>query len=778
MDKKLQVSYNPQLGYLKTIFRSDFDFLTGVQDYTVKDDCLEIWAHTYKGKNARVVISCMSECAARFRMYPPDTEGAFDNHVFDVEPYMAFHVKEEEDYISFYTQRLEIRIRKYPWEVSYYLDQRLKTREQVRDSNVDNMCKNLPIGFVYDENKKISGVWENMNLFSDEQFYGFGEKFTDFAKRGQTIHIWQTDALSTNTEKSYKSHPFFMSSRGYAILLNTYTRSEFQMGSTSNVAYRMETEDQMLDYMIWMEKDYKSLLKLYIGQTGGIPMIPKWALGLWMSKCSYMSQKEVYDVVDMARERNVKIDVIHIDGWQKEADSGAWVWDYERFPDPEEMVKHLKKYGIRLCLWVFPYIDEHSRYFSYAKEKGYLVKNEDGTVCRFYATAMSKSRCGCFDFTNPEFIAWYKPRIKEVMKLGIGAIKTDFSEAVPQNACFYDGSNGIQGHNKLTFLYAKTVYDAMEEIKLPLGERPMLWCRSGYAGSHTIPGAWAGDSSTHLNNHACILRGGLSLAMSGIPFWGFDMGGFYNTDHEGYECMPTDEEYIRSCQFGFFNSLSRCHGKTPREPWNFGKETEKTFIEFNTLRHLLLPYLYSTALEAHLEFLPMIRPVAMEYPQDRNARMVELEYFLGSSLLVAPVFDQDVLEIYLPKGEWFHWFTGECTKGGQWVTQEKEPDRIPVFIRENTIVPCLEEIPEDIDCPYDNLNIIMAMKDSVEAVYYDDGKVLNFKASLTDGTVNIQTDLPVTRITVYTREKISKATINNKAYTLAKDVKENVYLIN
>lgn len=151
--------------------------------------------------------------------------------------------------------------------------------------------------------------------------------------------------------------------------------------------------------------------------------------------------------------------------------------------------------------------------------------------------------------------------------------------------------------------------------------------------------------------------------MSGIPYWGFDMGGFYNKDYEGYECAPTDEEYIRSCQFGFLNSLSRCHGKTPREPWNFGEQAEEIFKKFNTIRHLLLPYLYTTAFQTHVTGIPMIRPVVMEYPEDRTARYVELEYFLGEHLLVAPVFDQDILEIYLPDGNWTDWFTGERIKG-------------------------------------------------------------------------------------------------------------------
>lgn len=250
---------------------------------------------------------------------------------------------------------------------------------------------------------------ETMYLYADEEFYGFGEKFTDFGKRGQTINCWQTDALSTNTEKSYKNHPFFMSSRGYAILLNTYTRSKFEMGSFSNVAYNMSVEDKVLDYVIWMGNDYKALLKSYINQTGKIPMIPKWALGLWMSKCSYQTQDEIYEVVKISKERDIKIDVIHIDGWQKEGDAGAWVWDYERFPNPEEMIYKLKKEGIHLCLWIFPYIDENSKYFKEAEEKGFLVKNTKGVTSRFYSTATSTSKVGCFDFTNPHFIEWYKP---------------------------------------------------------------------------------------------------------------------------------------------------------------------------------------------------------------------------------------------------------------------------------------------------------------------------------------------------------------------------------
>lgn len=760
MGKRVDVTYNPQLGYLQTVFKNDFDFLASVKDYAVKGNKVVFNAETYKKNTATVELSFINDLTVHFCMYPLANTSCFRNQVFNFSNSKCFKIEEDSEFVYLKTSRVSVYVRKAPWEISYYLDGRLITKEQVLDTNVDNMCKNLPIGFTYDEKKQVAHVNETMYMYSDEAFYGFGEKFTDLNKRGQTIHCWQTDALSTNTEKSYKNHPFFMSSRGYAVLLNTYTRSQFDMGTVSNVAYNMETEDNYLDCVFMFNLDYRSLLKSYIELTGKIPLIPKWAFGLWMSKCSYRSQQEIYQVVQTAKENNVKIDVIHIDGWQLSADSGAWEWDRERFPDPEGMIQYLKENGIHLSLWIFPYIGENSKFFRLAAEKGYLVKNRDGEPVRFYSTATSTSKVGCFDFTNPDFIAWYRPRVEKVLSMGVGVVKTDFSEAVPEDAVYYDGSNGVQGHNKLTYLYAKTIYDIMKDVKQKTGERPMLWGRSGYAGSHTIPAAWAGDSSTHKNNHACILRGGLSASMSGIPFWGFDMGGFYNTDYKGYECVPTDEEYIRSFQFGFFAPLSRCHGKTPREPWNFGKQAQQIFNRFNTTKHKLLPYLYSTSYQAHYDSVPMLRSLAFEFENDRNTRNIDLEYMLGDSLLVAPVFDQDSFQLYLPEGAWVDFASGEIVEGNKWLSRSPALDEMPVYVKENSIVPMLTAIPDSVEAPCKDLDVIVHIGSEIDTVYYDDGVSSRFHALISDRTLKIETDMPIQKMRIYSKEKISRVKIN------------------
>lgn len=763
MGQKVEVSYNPQLGYLATVFQHDYDFLTGVRSYEVRESGVTFEVETYHRNRAVVMIDFVGAGAVRFRMFPYGNTDCFRNEVFSFAGQKGAAVSETEEWIHVGNGQVEVRVRKHPWEVSYYYEDRLITKEQVRDSNVDNMCKNLPVGFTLDENKRVCKVHETMYLYADESFYGFGEKFTDFNKRGQTVHCWQTDALSTNTERSYKNHPFFMSSRGYAVLLNSYTRSRFDMGTVSGVAYNMEVEDRYLDYVILFGAEPKALLRDYTAMTGGVPMIPKWAFGLWMSKCSYQTQEEVYEVVRMAEERGIKIDVIHIDGWQRRQDAGAWEWDTERFPDPAGMIRHLKEHHIHLSLWIYPYLDERSAFFEMAREKGYLVKDGEGQPVRFYATAMSDFKVGCFDFTNPEFLAWYRERVKAVIEMGVGVVKTDFSEAVPAYAVYHDGSNGIQGHNKLPFLYARTIYDIMKEVRAADGELPMLWGRSGYAGSHTIPAAWAGDSSTHLNNHAAILRGGLSIAMSGIPFWGFDMGGFYNTDHDGYECPPEKEEYLRSCQFGLFSPLSRCHGKTPREPWNFGAEAEEIFRRCNDVRHRLLPYLYTAAHKAHTDSVPMLRPLVMEYPQDRNVRNLDLEYFLGDGLLIAPVFDQDVFELYLPAGDWMDFHTHEMTAGGRWIRPQLREDRIPVYIRSDTVIPMLTQIPEDISAPYGEMEPVIHLASGIRDKICDAGREYYFEADYReDGTVAVRTDLPATGMILGTARRPVSVKVNGR----------------
>jgi alpha-D-xyloside xylohydrolase len=761
MNKKNEVTYNPQLGYLKSIFDHDYDYLSGIKNYKAVLGGVEFEVNTIKNRVVPVKITVISPQVVRFQLFPEGEEKIHPNSIINPPERSEVSVFEEDNKLVISAEELRIELLKYPWEMSLYYQGKLMTRQQIRDSNVDNMCKYIPTGFDYDGEGKVAKVYERMNLFSDEYFYGFGEKFTDFNKRGQKITSWQVDALSTNSEASYKNIPFFMSSRGYGILLNSFSKAVFDMGQTSGVSYSMEVEDNYIDYIWIAGPDYKEILNRYTNITGKSPLIPKWAFGLWMSKCSYRTQEEVETVAKMLREHDIPCDVIHIDGWMRRSSGGDWTWDLERFPNPRGMIAALKEYGIKLSLWIWPYIPHGCEKYEEALSKGYLVMTSKGTPALFHPTAAKDRTVAAFDFTNPSMREWYKVMVKNIVKDGVGAIKTDFSEALPADAVYFDGTNGIQGHNQYPFLYNKTIYEAVKEVKDAQGEKPLLWSRSGYAGSQKYPAHWGGDSSSHTNNLASMLRGGLSIGLSGISYWAHDIGGFYNTDHEGYEIPPSVEEYLKSAAFGLLSPLSRCHGKTPREPWNFGVEAENVFRRFAKLRYELVPYLYQAAYESHEKGIPMLRPLFLEFPQDPTTYHVELQYMLGESLMVVPVFDQEKVSFYLPEGLWINWWNGENISGPCWVKADLEMNRIPVFIRENCVIPTAShDMTHICESSFDTLNAVISIGNKVSFQYKDEDFKKNLQAFLRDEELQIDTDLNLESLKVYCSGNVKKLKVN------------------
>ena len=408
------------------------------------------------------------------------------------------------------------------------------------------------------------------------------------------------------------------------------------------------------------------------------------------------------EVAADAAKYNVPLDVIHLDSWQKKENAGTWEWNTEAYPRPEEMIDNLHDKGIHLSIWNYPYVSENSPEFRKIETCGYFIRNEEGNTALFRAMADADDLVACFDFTNPDCTVWYKDRIKRALRSGADVIKTDFSEAVPENARLYDGTTGVESHNKIPFLYAKTVYEAMAEYFAEEGKGriPMLWGRSGFAGSHRYPAAWAGDSCSSCTNHAAILRGGLSLALSGVAYWGFDLGGFYKTDSHGDECMPSEEEYLRSFELGMFMPLARAHGKTPREPWHYSAHVLETARRYDEVRHELEPYLYHCAVEAHLFGKPILRPLLYEFPDDLTAAGIDLEYMLGQGFLVAPPFDRKSYPVWLPEGCWTDFWTGNAVQGGRWITAEPDLDTLPVFVREGTLLPLQASDSRVTDAPF------------------------------------------------------------------------------
>ena len=205
------------------------DFLSRITAYEPLEDGVKFEVLTFRGRKALVQVGFVSETAFRFQMIPALSEGCRKNEVFCFRPSAGISAEKQGDVVVVSSGRMKLTFRVWPWEMTVELDGRELTREQIRDLNVDQKYKAVPTGFTVGADGKVSDAFETMYLYCDETFYGFGEKFTGFNKRGQKITIWQRDAQSTNSDISYKGMPYLMSSQGYSILLNTYTRSHFNI---------------------------------------------------------------------------------------------------------------------------------------------------------------------------------------------------------------------------------------------------------------------------------------------------------------------------------------------------------------------------------------------------------------------------------------------------------------------------------------------------------------------------------------------------------------------
>ena len=260
---------------------------------------------------------------------------------------------------------------------------------------------------------------------------------------------------------------------------------------------------------------------------------------------------------------------------------------------------------------------------------------------------------------------------------GVAVFKTDFGEDAPADGVYFNGMSGREAHNLYPLLYNRAVFDVTAEAT---GAR-LVWGRSGWAGMQRTPVCWGGDPLSDFPYMANQLRAALSLGLSGVPFYGHDIGGFTG---------EVDAElYIRWAQFGLFSSHSRCHGTTPREPWAFGEEAEAIFRRYVKLRYRLLPYIYSMAVKSSQTGLPLMRALVLKYRHDPNVRHLDSEYLFGDSFLVAPVLERGAQRrmVYLPAGEWVDYWSREVYEGPIWLNYPAPLAILPLFVRRGAIIP-------------------------------------------------------------------------------------------
>lgn len=528
----------------------------------------------------------------------------------------------------------------------------------------------FPFGRVCDPATGRYAFTESVEVRPDEHFYGFGERFSPLDKRGQELLNWVINPVGVSNNKAYKCVPFFMSSRGYGLYYNTPRKIRFNMCDYFYKAYQCEIQDELLDCFLFVG-GRRQVLRAYTALTGRSALPPKWAFGVWMSRNCYQTQREVEDVADQLRRARLPCDVMHIDWAYCKTYDYDFAFDTERFPSVAAMSQRLLKQGIRLSVWQLPYLKERADTYPEAAERGYLAVEADGRC------ADTQAHEGVIDFSNPGAVRWYQEKLKALLRQGIRVIKTDFGENA-QDCYRYAALDGRDMHNLYPLLYQKAAYEACQEIH---PNDSLVWGRSAYTGSQRYPVCWGGDSDSDYNGMYHSLRGGLSLGMSGFPFWSHDVGGYF--------CTPAPNIYIRWLQFGMLSPLVRFHGTSPREPWAFGEEAVCQYRRYAALRYALMEYLYSEAMSCIETGLPLLRALALEFEDDPAARTIDDQYLLGGGLLVAPVFSDDPSRmVYLPSGAlWTDLFTGIPYEGGRYYEIATPLDKTPVFLRGGWAIP-------------------------------------------------------------------------------------------
>jgi alpha-D-xyloside xylohydrolase len=529
---------------------------------------------------------------------------------------------------------------------------------------------------------------EQLTLQPGETIYGLGERFTPFVRNGQSVDIWQEDG-GTNSEIAYKNIPFHLSSQGYGVLVNNPGLVSYEIASHHVTRTQFSVEGHSLDYYLFGGPTPKAALEQYTALSGRPALPPEWSFGLWLSTSftTNYSEADVMANIDRMESLGIPISVFHFDCfWMKELTWCSFLWDRENFPDPEGMLRRIHDKGIKVCVWINPYIAELSPLFDEGMEHGYLLQTPEGDV---YQVDDWQPGMGLVDFTNPDARAWYASKLRALLDMGVDTFKTDFGERIPTNVRYFDGSDPERMHNYYTYLYNQTVFGLLEEVK-GAGEA-VVFGRSATCGNQKYPVHWGGDNSSTYVSMAETLRGGLSLGLCGFGFWSHDISGFIDT--------ATPDLYKRWVAFGLLSSHSRLHGSSSvRMPWLFGDEAVDVLRHFNNLKKRIMPYLMDAAREARDHGWPMARAMVLEFPDDPACKYLDMQYMLGPALLVAPIFsDTSQVTYYLPAGEWRHLLSGETATGPAWRTDTYDYFSLPLWVsvERGAAWDCLRPATED-----------------------------------------------------------------------------------
>jgi alpha-glucosidase len=567
------------------------------------------------------------------------------------------------------------------------------------------------------------------SLQSGERFLGLGEKTGNLDRRGEAYTNWNTDAFAYATDRDpiYASLPFYLglhSGLVYGVLLDNTHRTNFNFGASNDRFSSFSADDGVMDYYLFHGPGIRDILHGYTWLTGRMPLPPMWSLGYHQCRYSYYPETAVQTLADGFRQRRIPADVIHFDIHHMDAYK-VFTWDKQRFPRPKAMVGELQRKGFRSVVILDPGIKTEPGYRPYEQglKRDLFVNYPDGTP---YRGQVWPGWCHFPDFTDPRVRQWWADALRAYLDVGVEGYWNDMNEPAAWGQCppnliefDYDGhrTTHLQARNIYGLQMARSSFDGAR-IR---GRRPFILTRAAFCGIQRYAAVWTGDNISSDDHMLAGVRLVNSLGLTGVPFSGYDIGGFAGE--------PSPALYARWISIGALAPFSRSHtmiNSRAAEPWAFGEEVEAIARNYLQLRYRLLPYLYSVFHESSQTGLPVARSLAIDHPHDScvyDARF-QNQYLLGDALLVAPVSsDHDLAKVYLPPGVWYDLYQDERFEGGQVITVDAPVERLPVFVRAGSVIPMQSPILHTGEATDGVLQLHVYAGGRGQSTYYEDDGV-------------------------------------------------------
>ncbi|PQD14586.1 glycosyl hydrolase [Enterococcus faecalis] len=560
----------------------------------------------------------------------------------------------------------------------------------------------------------ISGISMNFNDQS-EIYYGFGERYNAINQLGNQLDCFVYNQYRDQGTRTYLPMPYFFTDRGYGMYIDTdyYTSFDLQKAQSGVVTVFIETEptDFFVEIKL-LHGSMKEMIGQYITCTGEPIMVPSWALGPWMSSNNWDRDSIVRQQVELTNQYDIPSTVIVLEQWSDETtyymfndaqypmlkpgESHSYHQmtfpKWGRWPDPQGLIDYCHENGLKFILWQIPiekYLNQQKHPLkdqdeAYMIEKGFVVKNADGSPYRIPENWFTDSLL--MDFTNDEAKKWWFEKRQYLIEIGVDGFKTDGGEMVyGADVTFSDGSTGRNMRNNYPKEYIKAYYEFAQQNK------GITFSRSGYTGAQTYPAHWAGDERSTFESFKRQLIAGINSGMSGVLFWGWDLGGF-NGD------IPSAELFMRATSMATFCPIMQYHAESKgefnqdRTPWNIAERTNTpkvidVYRFFANTRMNLLPYIYDQAMNSVNQQKPLMNALQIEYPKEDFQNCYD-QFMFGESLLVAPVIEEKAIarNVQFPEGRWTDFWTHKIYDGGTTVEVSAEVHQIPVFIKENSAV--------------------------------------------------------------------------------------------